>query len=77
MGRAMFFEKPVGTAITASEIDEFARPIRKKEAKAVIPDVRFSASSVRTHARIVYVHSQDTRIIFPSILLFNGEFRWL
>jgi len=31
--RAMFFEKPVGAAITTSEIDEFARPIGKKGGK--------------------------------------------
>lgn len=33
-GRAMFFEKPVGAAITASEIDEFAPPIGKKGGKS-------------------------------------------
>jgi len=46
----MFFEKPVGTAITASEIDEFARPIRKKGGKSSDPRCAIF-SFVCTHAR--------------------------
>lgn len=63
-GRAMFFEKPVGAAITASEIDGFARPIGKKggseqrEPRRAIP-----ASFVRT-----YVDPQHPRIISTAVL---------
>lgn len=75
----MFFEKPVGAAITASEIDEFARPIGKKEASseprcAIFSLVRANVRVCTYTRRIRGLFLRDRRSCYSTN---DGEFRWL